>query len=58
MSYIKTEVPGYVKDTTTGTVLNTNFGEYMILKESRRRRKEHDELKEKLARLESLLEKK
>lgn len=55
--YAKTESPGYVKDLSSGVVLNTNVGEYELIKAARRQRRERLALEEKLAKIEKLLEK-
>lgn len=53
--YSRTNVPGYVKDVHTGTILNTNMGEYEAAKAARRRKIEVEGMKDHINRLENLL---
>jgi soluble cytochrome b562 len=46
-----------VKDSRTGTILNTNMGEFEAAKAARRRKIEVEGMKEHISRLEKLLEK-
>ena len=51
MTYIKTNVPGWVKDTETGAVLNTDFTRLDQLKQARIKNREINALKEDVEKL-------
>lgn len=52
MSYIKTDVQGYLKDPDTGALINTNEAEYITYKARMNLFLENRELKTKLSSLE------
>lgn len=56
MTWVRTNVPGYVKDTRTGSIINTNVGEYQSVRHARRRKLEVEAMRENITRLEKLLE--
>lgn len=56
MSWVRTNIPGYVKDTRTGSIINTNVGEYQTVRTARRKKIEMEAMRENIVRLEKLLE--
>jgi acylphosphatase len=56
MSWNRTNVPGYVKNSQDGTIINTNMGEFQSVKAARRRKLEVEAMREHIARLEKLVE--
>jgi uncharacterized protein YaaQ len=51
-SFIKTNVPGYVKDMNTGFIINTNMDELKLVKTSIKNAKERKQTAEKMKNLE------
>lgn len=61
MKYPIRNAPGYLKDSETGVVINTNISEYELIKEKRKaakRREEMDDLKSELEALKQLVREK
>jgi len=51
MSLVKTNVPGFSKDMETNVIVNTDMSKYKSIKESRKKAKELDNLKEAVSSL-------
>lgn len=52
MTLLKTNIPGYYKDTTTNAIINTN-DDYEQIKKQRSKIREFDDLKNKVKTIES-----
>ena len=50
---VKTDHPGYLKDSMTGVIINTNDTDYQKILRSRVKQKESEELASRVSRLES-----
>jgi len=57
MSFTKTNVPGYLKDKKSNTIINNNYHDLEAYKAKRAQANEFRELKEKVKTLEQQIEK-
>lgn len=55
MSLVKTETPGYIRDTKTGAILNTNDLEYQSILKARREAKKGQAICQRMNTLEEEL---
>lgn len=55
-TYVKTDQPGYLKDTRTGVIINTNDTDYQKILAGRQKQQESVQLTERIGKLETGLD--